>query len=526
MVFSLSIISFHTYIRHCYVVKQHDKHWPYLTCRETLRYAGELYDVASGKDLDLMIEEIIKKMGLVVCADTRNSDLSGGQRRRLSIGIALLKQPTLLFLDEPTSGLDAASASNIMQEIVRVAKEERLIIMCTIHQPSTKVYNGFDELMIMSRGRTAYAGDVNDSVEYFQSIGYPVPPATNPAEYYLDLVNSDFSDEAAVTSILDAWEEKGPNIASSHHKTGFDDGQTGVTHVKRGSVVNEMIVMFRRHFKMVYRDPILYIGRALVFLVANLIFAFVYWSARDPVQNQALNKMWVLIWYMAVPSNMGVVAVFALNDEFKSILRESKNGMVSSASYVLAKSIITLPIFFIWALFSLGIPMFVVQDAPKESFGIMMILFAAVLFVFESVAECLSVWIEDPILGMLQFMNVWFASFLFGGFLIPLRDLYWPFELFYYIMPFNYFVRSSIYETFRQTTFEACTDPTTSAVCVDSTNGLEVLAGLGRVIPLFQDTDQTVQDIGVLLAIGAFYKIMYIVGVFYKTSQVTKFVDA
>ena len=509
------------------MVKQHDKHWPYLTCRETLRYAAELYDIAAGKDLDVIIEEIIKKMGLSGCADTRNSDLSGGQRRRLSIGIALLKQPTLLFLDEPTSGLDAAAASNIMQEIVRVAKEERLIIMCTIHQPSTKVYNGFDELMILSRGRTAYAGDVNDSVDYFQSIGYPVPPATNPAEYYLDLVNSDFSDEAAVASILDAWEEKGPNSASSHHKVGFDsDGQEGVTNIKRGNLAKEMLIMFRRHLTMVYRDPILYIGRSLVFLVANMIFAFVYWRARDPLQSQALNKMWVLIWYVAVPSNMGVVAVFALNDEFKSILRESKNGMVSSASYVLAKSIITIPVMFVFALFSLGIPMFAIQQAPKESFGIMMILFAAVSFVFESVAECLSVWIDDPILGMLQFMNVWFASFLFGGFLIPLRDLYWPFELFYYIMPFNYFVRSAIYETFKSSTFEPCIESTTSAVCVDSSDGVDVLAGLGRVVPLFQDTDQTVQDIGVLLAIGAFYKVLYIIGVFYKTSQVTKFVDA
>ena len=124
---------------HCYVVVQHDKHWPYLTLRETLRYCAELYDVADPADLDAVVQEIIVKMGLESCADTRNSSLSGGQRRRLSIGIALLKQPTLLFLDEPTSGLDAAAASNIMQEIVRVAKEERLVILCTIHQPSTKV---------------------------------------------------------------------------------------------------------------------------------------------------------------------------------------------------------------------------------------------------------------------------------------------------------------------------------------------------------------------------------------------------
>jgi ABC-type multidrug transport system ATPase subunit len=167
--------------QHCYVVVQHDKHWPYLTCRETLRYAAELYDVAAPADIDGVVDEIIAKMGLAICRDTRNARLSGGQRRRLSLGVALLKQPTLLFLDEPTTGLDAAAAENIMQEIVNVAKNERLIILCTIHQPSTKVYNGFDEVMILSKGREAYSGPVNEAIPYFDSIGYPLPVQTNPA---------------------------------------------------------------------------------------------------------------------------------------------------------------------------------------------------------------------------------------------------------------------------------------------------------------------------------------------------------
>lgn len=84
--------------RHCYVVKQHDKHWPYLTCKETLTYAAELYEVAEKDEISDIVGEIIGKMGLHVCADTRCARLSGGQRRRLSIAIALLKQPTLLFL--------------------------------------------------------------------------------------------------------------------------------------------------------------------------------------------------------------------------------------------------------------------------------------------------------------------------------------------------------------------------------------------------------------------------------------------
>ena len=88
----------------------------------------------------------------------------------------------ILGKDEPTSGLDAAAAENIMKEIVRVAKEERLIICCSSHQPSTKVYNGFDQLMILSRGREAFRGDLHAAPKYFKSIGYPVPDQMNPAE--------------------------------------------------------------------------------------------------------------------------------------------------------------------------------------------------------------------------------------------------------------------------------------------------------------------------------------------------------
>ena len=78
--------------KHCYVVKQHDKHWPYLTCKETLQYAAMLYEVADKDGISTIVDEIIRKMGLEVCAGTRCARLSGGQRRRLSIAIALLKQ--------------------------------------------------------------------------------------------------------------------------------------------------------------------------------------------------------------------------------------------------------------------------------------------------------------------------------------------------------------------------------------------------------------------------------------------------
>lgn len=288
--------------RYCYVVKQHDTNWPYLTTREALTYASELYNIVDrGEATNHLVNDIIAKMGLHSCADTKAARLSGGQQRRLSLAIALLKQPSVLFLDEPTSGLDAASAAAIMGEITRVAKEEGIIMLCTIHQPSSKVYNGFDQVMILSKGRLAFVGNASAASDHFDSIGYPLPPATNPAEHFLDLVNADFSSSREVDAMLNKWDEKTQKKDDDDDKenTRKSLAASGQLHGQlKHNLVHEIQVMFRRHVLLMVRDPVLYLGRFVGFLVVNCVFGIVYISAREYTQDQAVNKLWVTAWYI------------------------------------------------------------------------------------------------------------------------------------------------------------------------------------------------------------------------------------
>jgi hypothetical protein len=112
-------------------------------------------------------------------------------------------------------------------------------------------------------------------------------------------------------------------------------------------------------------------------------------------------------------------------------------------------------------------------------------------------------------LGMLQFMNFWFAGFLFGGFLISEDSLTWPFRLFFYIMPFGPYLRSVMYVTISESDWSG------EGLTTD-----EVFDALHAVYPLIENKNRVAEDIGILVAIGCFYKILYIVAIFVNTKKV------
>ena len=112
--------------------------------------------------------------------------------------------------------------------------------------------------------------------------------------------------------------------------------------------------------------------------------------------------------------------------------------------------------------------------------------------------------------------------FLFSGNFLAPEILYYPFELFYHILPFSYYLRSAAYIFLHDATWDKCTGGPASGqpVCVESGDPIDVLNAMSAVYSVVDSQNTVARDIGVILAIAIFFKILFVVGVIYKTRRV------
>ncbi|KAK8521410.1 hypothetical protein V6N13_077515 [Hibiscus sabdariffa] len=175
-------------------VMQDDQLFPMLTVHETFMFAAEvrLPPSISRAEKKKRVDELLKQLGLETTAHTYIGDegrrgVSGGERRRVSIGIDIIHKPSLLFLDEPTSGLDSTSAYSVVEKVKDIARGGSIVLM-TIHQPSYRIQLLLDRITVLARGRLVYMGSPSTLPAHLSGFGRPVPDGENSLEYLLDVI--------------------------------------------------------------------------------------------------------------------------------------------------------------------------------------------------------------------------------------------------------------------------------------------------------------------------------------------------
>ncbi|CAH8533250.1 unnamed protein product [Schistosoma guineensis] len=169
-----------------------------LTVRENLSFSAALRMTmhCTTEERNQKVNDIIDELGLNAVADSKVGTelvrgVSGGERKRTSIGMELITEPPVLFLDEPTTGLDAYMAGQVVKTLKALAKRGRTIIF-SIHQPKYSIYKLFDTLTLIYRGQIIYHGLAKkEPIRYFGRLGYVCENHNNPPDFFMDVIHGE-----------------------------------------------------------------------------------------------------------------------------------------------------------------------------------------------------------------------------------------------------------------------------------------------------------------------------------------------
>ncbi|WJZ93111.1 hypothetical protein VitviT2T_012073 [Vitis vinifera] len=198
--------SIHSYKKIIGFVPQDDIVHGNLTVEENLRFSARCRLSANMPKPDkvLVVERVIESLGLQAVRDSlvgtvEKRGISGGQRKRVNVGLEMVMEPSLLILDEPTSGLDSSS-SNLLLRALRREALEGVNISMVVHQPSYTLFRMFDDLILLAKGGlTVYHGSVKKVEEYFAGIGITVPERVNPPDHFIDILEGIVKPSSGVT---------------------------------------------------------------------------------------------------------------------------------------------------------------------------------------------------------------------------------------------------------------------------------------------------------------------------------------
>ena len=168
-------------------VQQYDFHLPSLSVLETLTFHSHLRLPRNfnARQKGARVDSVIALLGLQRCQHTRVGDdtmkgISGGEKRRLSLGVAMLLDPPICLLDEPTTGLDAFTARGIVDNLANLAHTGNRTIIMSIHQPRYDIFGMLDDIILLSRGRQVWCGAPDTLLRHLSGLGYDCPSLVNP----------------------------------------------------------------------------------------------------------------------------------------------------------------------------------------------------------------------------------------------------------------------------------------------------------------------------------------------------------
>ncbi|XP_071634440.1 ATP-binding cassette sub-family G member 1-like isoform X2 [Temnothorax longispinosus] len=338
----------------CYVPQQFDL-LPFLTTRETLYIAARLkLDVNQDKQaICLIVNDIAESLSLSNCLDTLAKKLSGGERKRLSIGVEMITKPSVLLLDEPTSGLDSVASNQLVNMLHGMARENCSVV-CAIHQPSSQMISLFDDIMVLNRGRSMYCGPKSEILNTYSIAGFTCPSFYNTAEFVLEVITEQRGGdlENLYKICRDEYEKSRsrnkPNeneSTDSKQKCKTGDIDTSINSIiPKKSTWQQQKILFSRSLIYIKRDNTLTKLRFAAHVVNGLLLGTVFYNFGDDAAKVLSNTacLFFFLLFLFFANAMPTVQMFPT--EATVFLQEYLNNWYSLRAYYSVKILTDLPL--------------------------------------------------------------------------------------------------------------------------------------------------------------------------------------
>ncbi|XP_073843965.1 ATP-binding cassette transporter scarlet isoform X2 [Musca autumnalis] len=344
-------------------VYQDDLFNGYLTVSEHMNFMAHLRldRRVSKQERKMIIQDLLERTGLLGAANSRIGSgddekvLSGGERKRLAFAVELLNNPVILFCDEPTTGLDSYSAQQLVQTLYDLAKKGTTIL-CTIHQPSSQLFDMFNNVLLLADGRVAFTGSPQNALDFFAENGYPCPEAYNPADFLIGVLATDPGYEQAsqrsaqymcdLFAVSSAAKQRDMSVNLEIHmaETGEYPFDREIDNFRSALWYNKIGVIWYRYTLSLLRDPKMqwmrFLQKMAMAIIIGLCFAGT--TQLDQTGVQAVQgALFVMISENTFHPMYTVLNVFPQG--FPLFMREKRGGLYSTAEYYIATIVAMLP---------------------------------------------------------------------------------------------------------------------------------------------------------------------------------------
>ncbi|XP_021831297.1 pleiotropic drug resistance protein 1-like [Prunus avium] len=337
--------------------EQNDIHSPYVTVYESLMYSAwlRLSTKISSGTRKMFVDEVMRLVELnplrqALVGLPGESGLSTEQRKRLTIAVELVANPSVIFMDEPTSGLDARAAAIVMRAVRNIVDTGRTIV-CTIHQPSIDIFEAFDELFLMKQGgQEIYVGPLGchscHLIKYFEGIEgvSKIKNGYNPATWMLEVTTSaketalgiDFADVYRSSeiyrrnkSLIEELSTPAPGSKDLYFPTRYP--QSFFTQCK--------VCLWKQHWSY-WHNPEYNAIRLIYTTVVALLLGTMFWNLGSKMEKQqelfnAIGSMYASVIFLGIQNAMTVQPIVAV--ERTVFYRERAAGMYSALAYAFAQ---------------------------------------------------------------------------------------------------------------------------------------------------------------------------------------------